>query len=57
MTIFKKCYFCALYSFVFEGKAPDLKREELAKRSARREGATAELEQAKEVSFQKPPFL
>jgi flap endonuclease-1 len=35
--------------FVFEGKAPDLKREELAKRSARREGATADLEQAKDA--------
>ena len=33
--------------FVFEGRAPDLKREELAKRSARREGATADLETAK----------
>lgn len=35
--------------FVFEGKAPDLKKEELAKRSARREGANAELEAAKEA--------
>lgn len=35
--------------FVFEGKAPDLKKEELAKRSARREGATADLAEAKEV--------
>jgi len=34
--------------FVFEGRAPDLKREELAKRSARRAGATEELEAAKE---------
>lgn len=41
-----------VYSFVFEGKAPDLKREELAKRSARREGATTELEQAKESGDQ-----
>ncbi|KAI8100357.1 hypothetical protein M9435_006841 [Picochlorum sp. BPE23] len=35
--------------FVFEGKAPDLKKEELARRSARREGANAELEAAKEA--------
>lgn len=38
--------------FVFEGKAPDLKREELAKRAARREGANAELEAAKEAGNQ-----
>ena len=35
--------------FVFEGKSPALKKEELAKRSARREGANAELEAAKEA--------
>lgn len=35
--------------FVFEGKAPELKREELAKRSNRREDANTELEAAKEV--------
>lgn len=35
--------------FVFEGKPPERKREELAKRAGRREGATAELEAAKEV--------
>jgi len=34
---------------VFEGKSPALKKEELAKRSARREGATADLEAAKEA--------
>ena len=34
--------------FVFEGKPPMLKQEELLKRSARREGATNELEAAKE---------
>lgn len=39
-------------SFVFEGRAPDLKREELAKRSARREGATADLEAAREAGNQ-----
>ena len=37
------------HSFVFEGKAPELKRAELNKRSAKREGATADLETAKEV--------
>ena len=36
-------------SFVFEGRAPELKRQELAKRSSRREDATVELEAAKEV--------
>eukprot|EP00887_Chlorella_sp_A99_P006878 scaffold2.g6878.t1 len=35
--------------FVFEGKPPDLKREELAKRSSRREEANTELEAAKEA--------
>ena len=35
--------------FVFEGKPPQLKQEELRKRSARREGATADLEAAKEA--------
>ncbi|GAB4813462.1 hypothetical protein N2152v2_000508 [Parachlorella kessleri] len=35
--------------FVFEGKPPERKREELAKRAGRREGATAELEAAKEA--------
>ncbi|EFN50740.1 hypothetical protein CHLNCDRAFT_37697 [Chlorella variabilis] len=35
--------------FVFEGKAPELKREELAKRSNRREDANTELEAAKEA--------
>lgn len=34
---------------MFEGKPPELKREELAKRAGRREGATADLEAAKEV--------
>lgn len=38
--------------FVFEGRAPDLKREELAKRSARREGAGSELEAARETGNQ-----
>jgi flap endonuclease-1 len=38
--------------FVFEGKAPNLKREELAKRAARREGANTELEAAKEAGNQ-----
>lgn len=33
-------------SFVFEGKPPALKREELAKRSAKREGANVELQTA-----------
>lgn len=37
---------------MFEGKAPDLKREELAKRSARRAGATDELEAALEAGNQ-----
>jgi flap endonuclease-1 len=37
---------------VFEGKAPDLKREELAKRGARRAGATEELEAAREAGNQ-----
>ena len=36
-------------SFVFEGKPPELKRAELAKRSTKREDATRELEAAKEV--------
>lgn len=35
--------------FVFEGKPPERKREELAKRAGRREGATADLEAAKEA--------
>ena len=39
--------FC-LCSFVFEGKPPSLKKEELAKRSAKREGANAELQAALE---------
>jgi 5'-3' exonuclease len=34
---------------VFEGKPPELKKEELAKRSTKREDATADLEAAKEV--------
>ena len=34
---------------MFEGRAPELKRQELAKRSSRREDATVELEAAKEV--------
>lgn len=37
--------------FVFEGKPPDLKMEELAKRSTKREDATADLEAAKEVGW------
>lgn len=36
-------------SFVFEGKPPELKRAELAKRSTKKEEATTELEAAKEV--------
>jgi flap endonuclease-1 len=32
--------------FVFEGKPPELKKEELAKRSAKREGANVELQRA-----------
>ena len=39
----------AARSFVFEGKPPELKRAELAKRSTKREGAQEELEAAKEV--------
>jgi flap endonuclease-1 len=39
-------------SFVFEGRAPDLKREELAKRASRREGANTELEAAREAGNQ-----
>lgn len=39
-------------SFVFEGRAPDLKREELAKRASRREGAGTELEAAREAGNQ-----
>ena len=35
--------------FVFEGKPPQAKRDELAKRSSKREGAHAELAAAKEV--------
>jgi flap endonuclease-1 len=35
--------------FVFEGRPPDLKRAELAKRSSRREDATTELEAAKDA--------
>ena len=38
-----------LCRFVFEGKPPELKRDELAKRSTRREGANTDLEAAKEV--------
>lgn len=34
---------------MFEGKPPELKRAELAKRGAKREDATTELEAAKEV--------
>ena len=34
---------------MFEGKPPELKRAELAKRGTKREDATAELEAAKEV--------
>lgn len=37
------CLYC---SFVFEGKPPSLKKEELAKRSAKREGANVELQTA-----------
>lgn len=36
-------------SFVFEGKPPEMKRAELAKRSSKKEEATTELEAAKEV--------
>lgn len=35
--------------FVFDGKAPTLKADELAKRSQKKSSATAELEAAKEV--------
>ncbi len=34
---------------MFEGKPPELKRAELAKRSTKKEEATTELEAAKEV--------
>lgn len=43
------CASSAPCSFVFEGRAPELKREELNKRSSRREDATGDLEAAKEV--------
>ncbi|KAI7845959.1 hypothetical protein COHA_000505 [Chlorella ohadii] len=39
-------------SFVFEGKPPELKRAELAKRSTKKEEATTELEAAKEAGNQ-----
>eukprot|EP00890_Picochlorum_soloecismus_P000794 jgi/Picsp_1/1715/NSC_05189-R1_rad2 family len=38
--------------FVFEGKPPTMKQDELMKRSARREGASSELEAAKEAGDQ-----
>jgi flap endonuclease-1 len=38
--------------FVFEGSAPDLKRQELAKRSTRREGANQDLEAARDAGDQ-----
>ena len=41
--------FITLIRFVFDGKAPTLKSEELAKRSSKKAGAATDLEEAKEA--------